>query len=315
MEAETFLTKYRPRTFAEVLGNSLMISKLEEVVNSNTPPHCYLFTGQPGIGKTTLARIVASVLGATVQEMCAAANSSVDDTRKLVEIAGYKPLDGKPTMVIIDECQNLGGGSAKSKAWQPLLKLTEEPPVWSFFSLCTTDPETVPVAIKSRSTTVKLNPLKPTEIEDLLTLVCEVEGWVVTDSTFQAIVGAAKGQARLALNILQLGHAIADREQLSQIIAEVESEGSPIVELCQCLVSGNRNWKRISMILDKIENEDGLDSQILGYLTNCMTRSEEQQAREVWCLLEAIMQPRQGWSKKAQLAAAVGKICFGNQVF
>ena len=307
---QPIITKYRPISFEEVLGNELMIKVLKDAIRSASTPHLYLFEGPTGVGKSTLAYIVARELNANVQELCAATNSSIDDTRKIVEMAGYKPLDGKAQMILIEEAHNLS-----PKAWEPLLLLTEHPPAYLYFAFCTTDVKKVPPAIKSRATVVKLSSVKPTDIEDLLTLVCEVEGWIVTDSTFQAIVQAAEGSPRKALSILQLGHSVATREELSSIVAEVESETAPIMELCRYLVTGGRNWRQISSILNKVEDNDGLDSQVLGYLTNAMLRSEEAQARMIWTILEAIMQPRQGWNKKAQISAAIGRLCFGAQVF
>src|ERR1700740_2465875 len=121
--SQPLITKYRPQSFDECIGNEVCIKALTAAVRCDTRPHTYLFTGPTGVGKTTLARIIAKEVNAFISEMDAASNSGVDDTRKIVEITKFKPVNEFPCcMIIIDECHALS-----KQAWQPLLKLTEEP--------------------------------------------------------------------------------------------------------------------------------------------------------------------------------------------
>ncbi len=307
---EQLITKYRPLGFDEVVGNVLVVKALKEAVNSDSRPHGYLFTGPAGIGKTTLSRIVASVIGATVHEFDAATNGSVDDTRNIVETCGFKPLNGKPMMWIIDECHNFS-----QKGFEPLLKLIEDPPSYAYFSLCSTNPVKIPKTIQTRCYPVTLKPLKHPEIEDLVATIAELENWTLTDSTFQAIVQASEGSARRAITILQAGHACVDRDELSLVISEVGRQDSPTLELCRYLVKGGQNWKQISKFLDEIDDLDEVDEQIMGYMAQVMARSEEQQARTAWIILRAMLIPSNGYNKKAKLAGAIGTILWGNSVF
>ena len=98
-------TKYRPQHFTDVIGHDLVINSLMDMMKKSTVPHCYLFTGPAGIGKTTLARIIASKFDCTVNEIDAAVHTGVDDMRDLLETLAYKGLGDTPNkMVIVDEC-------------------------------------------------------------------------------------------------------------------------------------------------------------------------------------------------------------------
>jgi len=308
---DTLITKYRPQSFDEVLGNEAVVNALVEAIKESNCPHAYLLTGPSGIGKTTIARIIAKEVKADILELDAASYSGVDDMRKVVELAAFRPITkyGKQ-FVILDECHALS-----KAAWKPLLKLLEEPPNYMYFALCTTEIQAVPDTIRTRCYLVALRTLKVQEIEDLLITVCEIEGWNIEGSTLTAIVQAATGQPRKALSILHAGHAAKNREELAQIISGVESESSAIIELCRHLVSGKRNWKYISSLLEKVDDSEEAIAAATGYISVTLTRSEEAQAKHLYKILESLMVIRNGWNRKAQLVAAVGQMMWGNQVF
>jgi len=140
MSQTQLITRYRPISFNEVVGNTEIIKALADAVHSESCPHDYLFTGCAGIGKTSLARIIAKEINASINEVDAASHSSVEDTRLIVEASGFTSIMLQQNkMYIIDECHNLS-----RKAWEPLLKLIEDPPSSVFVSLCTTDPKNIP---------------------------------------------------------------------------------------------------------------------------------------------------------------------------
>lgn len=310
-DSTPLITKYRPQEFGQFLGNQLAVDKLSEALGSKTRPHAFLFTGPSGVGKTTLARIVAREVGTMPTEIDAASHSGIDEARQLVQEALFKPMNGIGRTVIIDECHALS-----KPAWQALLKLLEEPPDWMYLCLCTTEIQKVPDTIKTRCYHVALKLLKPPEIEDLLAVVCDLEGWEVTDSTFQAIVQAATGQPRKALSILQAGHAVKDRNELAQIIAAVEGSESPVAELCGYLIKGGRNWRQVSRMLTELEDEDSAIEHATAYLAKAMVRSEEQQAADIYKLLAAFLHANNlSFDKKTNLVAALGEILYGHQVF
>lgn len=304
------ITKYRPDDFDVVIGNELVVKALADAVASQSRPHAYLFTGTTGIGKTTLARIIAKKVDATVEEICAATQSSVDDTRRIVEVSGYKPITGKDKLIIIDECHNLS-----KKGWEPLLKLTEDPPPYLYLALCTTEVQDVPATIKSRCYPVTLKPVKPFELQQLIRLIAELEGWQVESDIFQAIVQAAQGSVRKALVVLQAGHALKSKEELSQIVADVESEDNPAVKLAQALLKGVTSWKAISKLIEPLKDEEGeAVTTITRYLAGCLSRSEEEQAQHIYRLLRSFVETNT-YDHKIHLYTAIGKCLWGQLPF
>ena len=140
--------KYRPTTFEDLTEQSAVVKILTNQIETGTIKHGYLFCGGAGTGKTTSARIFASMinkgLGMPI-ELDAASNNSVDDVRRLSEDAQTQALESEYKVFIIDECHSLS-----SQAWQAFLKTLEEPPAKSIFIFCTTNPEKIPQTILSR---------------------------------------------------------------------------------------------------------------------------------------------------------------------
>ena len=148
MAKESLAVKYRPRSFEDLTEQTAIKDILENQIKTKTFQHGYLFTGPAGTGKTTSARIFASMINAgkgNPIEVDAASNSGVDNIRQIIEDAKRKPLDAEYKIFIVDECHSLSSG-----AWQALLKTLEEPPKFTIFIFCTTDPQKVPATILSR---------------------------------------------------------------------------------------------------------------------------------------------------------------------
>lgn len=148
MAKEALAIKYRPRSFNDMTEQSAIKDILENQIKTKTFQHGYLFTGPAGTGKTTSARIFASMINdgkGNPIEVDAASNSGVDNIRQIIEDAKRKPLDAEYKIFIVDECHSLSNG-----AWQALLKTLEEPPKFTIFIFCTTDPQKIPSTILSR---------------------------------------------------------------------------------------------------------------------------------------------------------------------
>lgn len=148
MAKEALAVKYRPKVFEDMTEQSAIKDILTNQINTRTFQHGYLFTGPAGTGKTTSARIFANMINegkGNPIEVDAASNSGVDNIRQIIEDAKRKPLDAEYKIFIVDECHSLSNG-----AWQALLKTLEEPPKFTIFIFCTTDPQKVPTTILSR---------------------------------------------------------------------------------------------------------------------------------------------------------------------
>lgn len=148
MAKESLAVKYRPKVFEDMTEQSAIKDILMNQLETKTFQHGYLFTGPAGTGKTTSARIFANMINdgkGNPIEVDAASNSGVDNIRQIIEDAKRKPLDAEYKIFIIDECHSLSNG-----AWQALLKTLEEPPKFTIFILCTTDPQKIPNTILSR---------------------------------------------------------------------------------------------------------------------------------------------------------------------
>ena len=217
--------KYRPRNFAEMVGQSHVVQALSNALTSQRLHHAYLFTGTRGVGKTTVARILAkslNCLGADGQggitaepcgvcqactdidagrfvdytELDAASNRGVDEVQSLLEQAVYKPVQGRFKVFMIDEVHMLTG-----PAFNSMLKTLEEPPEYLKFVLATTDPQKVPVTVLSRCLQFNLRPMAPETVLEHLVQVLQAENVPAEVPALRLIARAARGSMRDALSL------------------------------------------------------------------------------------------------------------------
>lgn len=173
MAKESLAVKYRPKTFDDMTEQGAIKDILENQIKTKTFQHGYLFTGPAGTGKTTSARIFANMINdgkGNPIEVDAASNSGVDNIRQIIEDAKRKPLDAEYKIFIVDECHSLSNG-----AWQALLKTLEEPPKFTIFIFCTTNPEKIPPTILSRVQRYNFQKISNEGIVDRLNMILETE--------------------------------------------------------------------------------------------------------------------------------------------
>ncbi|MDI6895356.1 MAG: DNA polymerase III subunit gamma/tau [Bacillota bacterium] len=221
MEYVSLYRRWRPRKFAEVVGQRHVVLTLQRAIAQGRVGHAYLFAGPRGTGKTTVARILAKALNCRrgpapepclecdmcqsiaagscldVIEMDAASNRGVDEVRHLRENVGLAPAQGRTRVYIIDEVHML-----TTEAFNALLKTLEEPPRHVLFVLATTEPHRLPLTITSRCQRFEFRRLDATEMTERLWEVARQEGIPVSEEALGAVARYAEGSLRDAISLL-----------------------------------------------------------------------------------------------------------------
>ncbi len=193
--------KYRPKTFKEVLGQNHIVDVLESSVKTNKVSHAYLFVGTRGTGKTSVARIFATSIGVSVNdlyEIDAASNRGIEDIKLLRDGVRVLPFDSKYKVYIIDEVHMLS-----KDAWGALLKTLEEPPKHVIFILATTELHKVPETIISRCQVFTFKKASDTVCKKMLIDVAKKEGFELDGGSAELLAILADGSFRDALGELQ----------------------------------------------------------------------------------------------------------------
>ena len=224
-----FARKYRPQTFADVIGQEHITRILEKAVSEGTPRHAYLFCGSRGTGKTTCARILARELNARagkdassldlglqssldIIEIDGASNNGVDDVRVLRENVRLVPMSGGYKVYIIDEVHMLSGA-----AFNALLKTLEEPPEHVIFIFATTEPSKLPPTVLSRCQRFDFKRIPVEKIVGCLKDICRKESITAEDEALSVIARIASGGMRDALSILDQLSSSGTQITLAQI--------------------------------------------------------------------------------------------------
>ena len=217
--------KYRPQTFKDLIGQEVVAETITNSIKVDKIPNAYLFTGIRGIGKTTIARIVAKALNCLkgienlckenlcencksitesshidVLEMDAASKTGVDDVRDLIEFSRYGPTSSKYKIFIIDEVHMLS-----KQAFNALLKTLEEPPEYLKFIFATTEIKKIPITVVSRCQRFDLSRIKSSELFNFIKKIKEKENGRASDDALKLIVKKSEGSVRDALSLLDRG--------------------------------------------------------------------------------------------------------------
>src|SRR5436305_3646102 len=214
--------KYRPQSFADVVNQEHVKTTLENPIAQNRIAHGYIFSGQRGTGKTTIARILARCLncidgptatpcgecascreisggsGAVdVIEIDAASNRGINEMRELRENVRYQPARDRYKIFIVDEAHQI-----TSEAFNALLKTIEEPPEWAVFILCTTESHKIPATIASRCQHFSFRSVDFNDLIDRMRDICGQEGIDADDEALSVIAQAGEGSVRDSLSAL-----------------------------------------------------------------------------------------------------------------
>ena len=255
--------KYRPQVFEDLIGQDVVVDTISNSIKANKVPNAYLFTGIRGVGKTTIARIVAKSLncinGANklckdnlcencstisnsnhidVLEMDAASKTGVDDVRDLIEFSRYGPTSAKYKIFIIDEVHMLS-----KQAFNALLKTLEEPPEYLKFIFATTEIKKVPITVVSRCQRFDLPRVKSVELFKFIKGIKEKENGKVSNEALKLIVKISEGSVRDALSLLDRALLSLDKDMELDLVTAQKIFGyfdkSQLINLFKLIFQGN----------------------------------------------------------------------------
>ena len=256
--------KYRPQTFDDLIGQDEVVETIKNSIKADKIPNAYLFTGIRGIGKTTIARIVAKSLNCLngienkckkecnnceaiassshidVLEMDAASKTGVDDVRDLIEFSRYGPTSSKYKIFIIDEVHMLS-----KQAFNALLKTLEEPPEYLKFIFATTEIKKIPITVVSRCQRFDLSRIRSSELFEFIKKVKDKENGKVSDEALKLITKISEGSVRDALSLLDRG-LLSIEENIELDIANAQKifgyfDKSQLIDLFELILKAEEN--------------------------------------------------------------------------
>ena len=257
--------KYRPQTFEDLIGQEVVAQTIINSIKANKIPNAYLFTGIRGIGKTTIARILAKSLNCSngienlckkkycenceaitnsnhidVLEMDAASRTGVDDIRDLLDFSRYGPTSSKYKIFIIDEVHMLS-----KQAFNALLKTLEEPPEYLKFIFATTEIKKIPVTVVSRCQRFDLSRIKSKELFEFVKKIKDKENGKVSDEALKLIVKISEGSVRDSLSLLDRALLSLDGKKELDLNTAQKIFGyfdrSQLIELFELILRGDQN--------------------------------------------------------------------------
>lgn len=310
MDYQVSARKYRPGTFDDVVGQSHVVQTLMNAVDTKRIAHAYLFSGTRGVGKTTVARILAKALnceqGPTghpcntcvncveitqgtsvdVMEIDGASNTSVDDVREIRENVKFSPFRGHYRVYIIDEVHMLS-----NSAFNALLKTLEEPPSHVVFIFATTEIHKIPATIMSRCQHYNFRRIARQEIIDRLRHVATQDGMTIEDRSFTALARASEGSMRDGLSLLDQAVAFggktiahADLEVLLGAVPQELVQGMSASILAQ---DSPAALAILANLLDQGHDLKAFCSDVVEYLRNLLVASVVTAGPELRGLIEA----------------------------
>jgi len=269
--------KYRPQTFNDLIGQDVVAETIINSIKANKVPNAYLFTGIRGIGKTTIARIVAKSLNCLngtesmcgenlcqnceaitgsshidVLEMDAASKTGVDDVRDLIEFSRYGPTSSKYKIFIIDEVHMLS-----KQAFNALLKTLEEPPEYLKFIFATTEIKKIPITVVSRCQRFDLSRIKSSELFEFIKKIKDKENGNASDDALKLIVKISEGSVRDALSLLDRALLTLNEGRELDLVSAQKIFGyfdkSQLIDLFKLILQGDE--KSVMEIYRKIYDQ------------------------------------------------------------
>ena len=306
MSYQVLARKWRPKTFADVVGQQHVLTALANGLRENRLHHAYLFSGTRGVGKTSIARLFAKGLncvnGVTAEpcgvcehckaieegnfidliEIDAASRTKVEDTRELLDNVQYKPVLGRYKVYLIDEVHMLSRHS-----FNALLKTLEEPPEYVKFLLATTDPHKLPVTILSRCMQFHLKALEPSQIANHLGYILNQEQIPFESLALDKLANAAQGSLRDSLSLTDQASAMSNGNVTLNIVNEMLGllDETQAIEMIYALQQGN--GEKLMQVVDAVANKAGDWDELLREVAENLHKIAMQQLLPQTSLTEA----------------------------
>ena len=306
MSYQVLARKWRPKTFAEVVGQQHILTALANGLRENRLHHAYLFSGTRGVGKTSIARLFAKGLncvnGVTAEpcgvcehckaieegnfidliEIDAASRTKVEDTRELLDNVQYKPVLGRYKVYLIDEVHMLSRHS-----FNALLKTLEEPPEYVKFLLATTDPHKLPVTILSRCMQFHLKALEQPQIAEHLGYILNQEQIPFESLALDKLASAAQGSIRDSLSLTDQAIAMSNGNITLNIVNEMLGllDETQAIEIIYALQQGN--GEKLMQVVSEVANKAGDWDELLREIAENLHKIAMQQLLPQASLTEA----------------------------
>ncbi|EJM74991.1 DNA polymerase III subunit gamma/tau [Pseudomonas sp. GM55] len=289
MSYQVLARKWRPRSFREMVGQTHVLKALINALDSQRLHHAYLFTGTRGVGKTTIARIIAKCLNCETGitstpcgecsvcreidegrfvdliEIDAASRTKVEDTRELLDNVQYAPSRGRFKVYLIDEVHMLS-----SHSFNALLKTLEEPPPYVKFILATTDPQKLPATILSRCLQFSLKNMTPERVVEHLTHVLGVENVPFEDDALWLLGRAADGSMRDAMSLTDQAIAFGEGKVLAADVRAMLGtlDHGQVYDVLHALIEGDAKalLEAVRHLAEQGPDWNGVLSEILNVL-------------------------------------------------
>ncbi|AZE85185.1 DNA polymerase III, gamma-tau subunit [Pseudomonas orientalis] len=289
MSYQVLARKWRPRSFREMVGQTHVLKALINALDSQRLHHAYLFTGTRGVGKTTIARIIAKCLNCETGitstpcgtcsvcreidegrfvdliEIDAASRTKVEDTRELLDNVQYAPSRGRFKVYLIDEVHMLS-----SHSFNALLKTLEEPPPYVKFILATTDPQKLPATILSRCLQFSLKNMTPERVVEHLTHVLGVENVPFEDDALWLLGRAADGSMRDAMSLTDQAIAFGEGKVMAADVRAMLGtlDHGQVFDVLHALIEGDAKalLEAVRHLSEQGPDWNGVLSEILNVL-------------------------------------------------
>jgi DNA polymerase-3 subunit gamma/tau len=309
MDYQVSARKYRPATFQDVIGQPHVVQTLSNAIASKRIAHAFLFSGTRGVGKTTMARILAKALNcekgptATPCDACVncreitqgnsvdvieidgASNTGVDDVREIRENVKFTPFHGHYRIYIIDEVHMLS-----TSAFNALLKTLEEPPAHVIFIFATTEIHKIPATILSRCQHYNFRRIPHAEIIQRLRFVTQQDGLVMEDRSLSAIARASEGSMRDALSILDQAVAFAGKTvrhgDLETLLGTVPQEHVRAMIAAVIARDGPAVVNIVAQVLDQGHDLRAYCADLVEYARHMLVAAVVPSAQELRSLIE-----------------------------